>query len=243
MERLFCTELLIGKEKVLKLKHSFVTVIGLGAVGGFATEALARLGVGHLRLVDYDKLKATNLNRNILALEHSLGRPKVEVMKERISGISPACKVEVLQVFAAADSFGTIFSETPDLVIDAIDALNPKVQLLVYCHENRVPVFSSMGAATRTRVQHVKSGDLFKSHGCPLAREIRSRLRRNGIKKGIFCVYSDEAVRKTPRMIMNEEDDYQRGRQRSKLGSLPTIPAIFGLLLAHYAAEHLCGGF
>ncbi|HOE69165.1 MAG TPA: tRNA threonylcarbamoyladenosine dehydratase [Candidatus Omnitrophota bacterium] len=243
MERLFCTELLIGKEKVAKLRHAFVTVVGIGAVGGFATEALARIGVGRLRLVDHDKVTTTNLNRNILALDHTLGVPKVEAMKQRIHGINPACKVEAMQMFAAEDSLEKVFSQRPDLVVDAIDALNPKVQVLTYCHANKIPVFSSMGAATRTKIHLVKSGDLSKSQGCPLAREVRGRLRRNGIKKGIFCVYSDEPVRKMPKVVNSEEDDYERGRRRAKLGSLPTIPAIFGLTLAHHAAEHLCGGF
>jgi tRNA threonylcarbamoyladenosine dehydratase len=242
-ERFFCTELLIGREKVAQLKQSFVTIVGLGAVGGYAAEALGRLGVGKIRLVDYDRIKTSNLNRNILALESTLGETKVEGMRKRLLDINPACCVEALEVFAAEDSFSAIFSDRPDMVIDAIDSLNPKVRLLLYCHENQIPVFSAMGAATRTRIQSIKTGDLFNSQGCPLAREIRSRLRRSGIQSGIFCVYSDEPARRGPNVLVNEEDNYSRGRKRAKLGSLPTIPAIFGLTLAHHAAEYLCGSF
>lgn len=241
--RFFCTELLIGKEKVARLKRSFVTIVGLGAVGGYVAEALGRLGVGKIRLVDYDRLETSNLNRNILALESTLGESKVEAMRKRLLDINPACYVETLEVFAAEDSFSSIFSDRPDAVIDAIDSLNPKARLLVYCHENQIPVFSAMGAATRTRIQSIQTGDLFKSQGCPLAREVRKRLRKSGIQSGIFCVYSDEPARQVPNVLPNEEDNYPRGRKRAKLGSLPTIPAIFGLTLAHHAAEYLCGSF
>lgn len=243
MEKLFCTELLIGKEKLRRIRAGFVTVIGLGAVGSYAAEALARIGVGRLRLVDFDSIKMTNFNRNILTLESTLGMPKVAAARARIAGINPSCRIEAIELFAASDTFGEIFKEKPDLVIDAIDALTPKIQLLTYCHANGIPVFSSMGAATRTETSSVKVGDLFKSHGCPLAREIRRRLRRNGIQRGIFCVYSTESARKIPKIANDEENDYQRGRKRNKLGSLPTIPGIFGLTLAHHAAAHLCGGF
>ena len=244
MEQLFCLELLLGKEKVERLKKSFVVVIGIGAVGGYATEALARSGIRHLRLVDFDTIKITNFNRHILAITPNLGKLKAEAAKERIAQINPHCKVEVMNVFAAEETMDRIVEGKPDLVIDAVDSLNPKVQILAHCHEKKIPVISSMGAALRMNIFSIKAGDLFKTTGCPLARNVRSRLRRQGIKKGIFCIYSDTPVSEEPieqTRILNEEQDNDRGRRRHKLGSTPTVTGAFGLAVAHHALLHLVG--
>ncbi len=244
MERLFCLELLLGKEKVERLKKAFVVVIGIGAVGSYATEALARSGIRHLRLVDFDTIKVTNFNRHILAITPNLGKLKAEAAKERIAQINPQCKVEVVNSFAAEETMDKIVEGKPDLVIDAVDSLNPKVQLLAYCHEKKIPVISSMGAALRMNIFSIKAGDLFKTTGCPLARYVRSRLRRRGIKKGIFCIYSDTPVSEEPiqqTRILNAEQDNDRGRQRHKLGSTPTVTGAFGLAVAHHALLYLIG--
>ncbi len=244
MERLFCLELLLGKEKVERLKKAFVVVIGIGAVGSYATEALARSGIRHLRLVDFDTIKTTNFNRHLLAITPNLGKLKAEAAKERIAQINPHCKVEVVNAFAAAETMDQIVEGKPDLVIDAVDSLNPKVQLLAYCHEKKIPVISSMGAAIRMNIFSIKAGDLFKTTGCPLARYVRSRLRRRGIQKGIFCIYSDTPVSEEPiqeTRILNEEQDNDRGRRRHKLGSTPTVTGAFGLAVAHHALLYLIG--
>jgi tRNA A37 threonylcarbamoyladenosine dehydratase len=244
MEQLFCLELLLGKEKVAKLKNAFVVVIGIGAVGGYAVEALARMGVRHLRLVDFDTIKPTNFNRHLLAITPNLGKLKAEAAKERIAQINPHCKVEVVNTFAAAETMDQIVEGKPDLVIDAVDSLNPKVQILAYCHEKKIPVISSMGAALRMNIFSIKAGDLFKTTGCPLARYVRSWLRRRGIKKGIFCIYSDTPVSEEPiekTRILNEEQDNERGRRRHKLGSTPTVTGAFGLAVAHHALLYLTG--
>ncbi|HOW87423.1 MAG TPA: tRNA threonylcarbamoyladenosine dehydratase [Candidatus Omnitrophota bacterium] len=244
MERLFCLELLLGKEKVKRFQRAFVTVIGIGAVGSYAAEALARAGIGRLRLVDFDTIKTTNFNRHILAITPNLGKLKAEAAKERIAQINPDCKVEALKEFAAEETMERIVEGDPDLVIDAVDSLNPKTQILAYCHEKKIPVISSMGAALRMDIFSIKAGDLFKTQGCPLARNVRSRLRRRGIEKGIFCIYSDTPVSEEPIQktnILNEEQDYDRGRRRQKLGSLPTVTGAFGLVTAHYALRYLAG--
>ena len=244
MEQLFCLELLLGKEKVERLKKAFVVVIGIGAVGSYATEALARSGIRHLRLVDFDTIKTTNFNRHLLAITPNLGKLKAEAAKERIAQINPHCKVEVVNAFAAAETMDQIVEGKPDLVIDAVDSLNPKVQLLAYCHEKKIPVISSMGAAIRMNIFSIKAGDLFKTTGCPLARYVRSRLRRRGIQKGIFCIYSDTPVSEEPiqeTRILNEEQDNDRGRRRHKLGSTPTVTGAFGLAVAHHALLYLIG--
>ena len=244
MEQLFCLELLLGKEKVAKLKKAFVTVIGIGAVGGYATEALARSGIRHLRLVDFDTIKITNFNRHLLAITPNLGKLKAEAAKERIAQINPHCKVEIVNAFAAEETMDQITAGEPDLVIDAVDSLNPKVQILAYCHAKKIPVISSMGAALRMNIFSLKAGDLFKTTGCPLARYVRSRLRRRGIQKGIFCIYSDTPVSEEPiqqTRILNEEQDNDRGRKRHKLGSTPTVTGAFGLAVAHHALLYLAG--
>lgn len=247
MGRLFCIELLLGKEKIERLKKSFVVVIGIGAVGGYATEALARSGIGRLRLVDFDKIKETNFNRHILAIEPNLGKLKAEVAAERIAQINPHCKVEAMAQFATVETMDGIVAGKPDLVIDAVDSVNPKANILEYCYQRKIPVISSMGAALRTDIFGIRAGDLFKTSGCPLAKVMRSRLRRRGIKKGIFCIYSEDPVSTEIREklknldLSNEEEVYPRGRQRRKLGSLPTVTATFGLAVAHYAIRYLTG--
>jgi tRNA A37 threonylcarbamoyladenosine dehydratase len=244
MERLFCLELLLGKEKVEQIQKAFVVVIGIGAVGSYATEALARSGVRHIRLVDFDTIKITNFNRHILAITPNLGKLKAEAARERIALINPRCKVEVVNGFAAEETMDRIVEGKPDLVIDAVDSLNPKTQILAYCHEKKIPVISSMGAALRMNIFSIKAGDLFKTTGCPLARYLRSRLRRRGIKKGIFCIYSDTPVSEEPiqkTRILNAEQDNDRGRQRMKLGSTPTVTGAFGLIVAHHALLYLIG--
>lgn len=245
MEQLFCLELLLGKEKVERLKKSFVVVIGIGAVGGYATEALARSGVRRLRLVDFDTIKPTNFNRHILAITPNIGKLKAEAAQERIAQINPHCKVEVMNVFADEATMPAITEGKPDLVIDAVDSLNPKTQVLAYCHEHKIPVISSMGAALRMNIFSIKAGDLFKTTGCPLARYVRSRLRRRGIKKGIFCIYSDTPVSEEPierpPLLLNDEQDNDRGRKRQKLGSTPTVTGAFGLAVAHHALLYLAG--
>jgi len=244
MEKLFCLELLLGKAKVDRLKKAFVVVIGIGAVGSYATEALARSGIRHLRLVDFDTIKPTNFNRHILAITPNLGKLKAEAAKERIAQINPHCKVEVVNAFADEATMEQIVEGKPDLVIDAVDSLNPKVQILAYCHEKKIPVISSMGAALRMNIFSLKAGDLFKTTGCPLARYVRSRLRRRGITKGIFCIYSDTPVSEEPIQrtnILNEEQDNDRGRKRQKLGSTPTVTGAFGLAVAHHALLYLAG--
>ena len=245
MGQFFCIELLLGKDKLKKIHASSVTIIGLGAVGGYCVEALVRAGVGHLRLVDFDVIKKSNLNRHLLALNSTVGRSKAILAKERVLEINPSCKVEAVEAFASAENIDALLDNGPDLVIDAIDSLTPKTQALKACYEKKIPVISSMGAATRVDPFALKFGDLLDTTHCPLARHLRSRLKREHVGRGIMCVYSSEPRNLSAIDVHNTigEDAYERGRKRSKLGSLPTITGIFGLTVAHHAIEMLCGGF
>ena len=243
MERFSRTRCFLGETKFSTLQKSMVTIVGIGAVGGYAAEGLARAGVERLRLVDFDTIQPSNINRQILALESSLGRAKVTVAKERIALINPKCQVEALEVFAAEETLDDILSPAPDVLIDAIDSLNPKIQLLVGAHEREIVTFSSMGAALRTDPLKIKTGDIMTSNHCPLAKHVRNRLRRNGIEGGIQCIYSTERVEfnyQGPEENSKPASAYEdRGRKRNVLGSLPTITGIFGLILANEVILHL----
>jgi len=237
MERFKRTRCFLGDKKFALLQHSRITIVGLGAVGGYAAEGLARAGVGALRLVDFDTIQPSNINRQILALESSIGLPKVAVAKERIGQINPECQVEALQLFAAEETLDEILAPAPDILIDAIDSLNPKVQLLAGAHRRNIPTFSSMGAALRTDPSKIKTGDIMTSNHCPLAKHVRNRLRRQGVEGGIQCIYSTERVEfsyQGPEENDQKASIYEdRGRKRNVLGSLPTITGIFGLIIAN----------
>lgn len=243
MLRFSRTRLLLGDEAFTRLSKSHVAVVGLGAVGGYALEGLARAGIGSLTLADFDTIQPTNINRQVLALESTLNRAKVEAAAERVRDINPDCRVEPLRIFVDADSVTEILDRHPDIIIDAIDSLNPKVQLLRAAYLRGIPVFSSMGAALRTDPQAIRVGDLATSKHCPLAKRIRKRLRKDNIVSGITCVYSTEPVNFDFQQELDEkqiEKSSDRGRERNILGSLPTITAIFGLILANEVIKKIC---
>lgn len=245
MERFSRIRSFLGEDGFALLQNSFITVVGIGAVGGHVAEGLARAGVGRLRLVDFDIIQPSNINRQIMALESTLGLPKVEAARERIAAINPRCRVEALQLFADAESVEEILHPAPDILVDAIDSLNPKVQLLSAAHRCRIPIISSMGAALRSDPTKIRTGDLMDTKNCPLAKRVRQKLRRAGIERGISCVYSTEAV--TWHYDEPDETDEpdapfaDRGRRRRKLGSLPTLTGIFGLVIANAVILELTG--
>lgn len=246
MERFSRTRCFLGDRKFNILTQSMVTIVGIGAVGGYAAEGLARAGIGCLRLVDFDTIQPSNINRQIIALENSIGLSKVEVAKERIQLINPGCRVEALPLFAADETVDEILAPAPDILIDAIDSLNPKIQLLVAAHKKNIKTFSSMGAALRTDPSRIKTGDIMSSNHCPLAKHVRNRLRRQGIEGGIHCIYSTERVEfsyQGPEKTSTPASLYEnRGRKRNVLGSLPTITGIFGLTLANEVILQLTKG-
>ena len=244
MDRFIRTQRLLGEERFRLLQSKMVTVVGLGAVGGYVVEGLVRAGVSHLRVVDFDTIQPSNLNRQIFALETTLGKPKAEIARERILAINSDCHIEALQLFAGDDTLDQILDPEPDLLIDAIDSLNPKTQLLHEAYLRKIPTISSMGAALRTDPTLIRSGDIFSSSNCPLAKHLRKRLRRRGVGEGISCVYSVEKTDfdyELPKEEVNVGDTpyAERGRQRNVLGSLPTITGIFGLTIANEAIMRL----
>lgn len=243
MDRFTRIRTLLGDETFKLLRSKSVTIVGLGAVGGYAMEGLARAGINNLKLIDFDVIQTSNINRQILALETTIGKPKVEVARERVLAINPDCNVQSLQIFAGDDSMADILSPRPDLIIDAIDSLNPKTQLLTAAYREGIPLLSSMGAALRRDPTRIAVDDLLSTRSCPLARRLRQRLRRQGIGKGITCVYSTEPVDFEYQPPTPETDvatpHSKRGRARRVLGSLPTLTGIFGLYLANEAINQL----
>jgi tRNA threonylcarbamoyladenosine dehydratase len=216
------TELLIGREGIERLRKSFVVVAGLGAVGSYAVEALARAGVGRLRLVDFDEVRPANRNRQLYALESTTGKPKVEVAGARVLDIHPSCRVETLRAFVHADTLEEVLAGAPSLAIDAIDSLAPKVELIAGAVARGVPILSGMGAATRTDPSQVRAGDLFKARNCPLARLLRKKLRKRGIVQGVRCVYSMETIKKDAgcerREARHETPDARRETREAEPG-------------------------
>lgn len=247
MERFARTMRLLGEEKFRILQSQSVTVVGLGAVGGYVVEGLVRAGIQNLRIVDFDTIQPSNLNRQIIALETTVGLPKANVARDRVLAINSECKVEAMEVFAGEETLEQILSPKPDLLIDAIDSLNPKTQLLHQAYLEKIPTISSMGAALRTDPACIRSGDLFDTRSCPLAKHLRKRLRKRGVGTGISCVYSTEKIDfdykghdEVPGVpAIGETPFSDRGRRRNILGSLPTITGIFGLTIANMAILQL----
>ena len=235
------TEALLGSEAMNKLQNSCVMVVGLGAVGGYALEALARSGICKLILVDFDIVEESNINRQILALSSTIGKSKTAIAKERVLQINPDCLVETKETFVNADTLDSLLQYEPDMVVDAIDALNPKCCLIEELYKREIPFISSMGAALKTNPACIKFAKLSNSKNCSLARFIRKRLKKRGVDiSQIDCVFSDEQTELSENAIFRDEESTnteisagQRGRIRNTLGSLPTITAIFGLTIAN----------
>jgi len=228
------THILVGDQGITRLRSARVLVVGLGGVGSCAAEALARAGVGELTLVDHDRVAGSNLNRQVVALVSTLGRPKVEVMAERIRDINPDCRMTLIQRFLGPDDIPALLGDGFDQVLDAIDSLSSKVELIAAAVVQGVPILSSMGAGGRLDPTRVHVGDLMDTRVCPLARVVRSRLRRRGIERGVTVVWSAEP----PRPPLPPEA-LGRGRPRAVNGTVSYLPALFGLTLAGVLVQRL----
>ena len=177
-DRLNRLKMLIGDDKIAKLNNATVMVVGCGAVGSFAIEALARCGIGHIILVDFDTVATSNINRQILALDSTLGQPKTLIARERIADINPNIKIDIFNIFWDEK---TNLSLSPDFVIDAIDSVQSKIALYRWCNKNNIPFISSMGAARKTDPTKIKIDKISKTFACPLAAKIRKIVRNEKI--------------------------------------------------------------
>ena len=224
------TELIIGDDGVKKLRDASVLLVGCGAVGGYALEGLVRAGIGHIRVVDHDMFSESNMNRQILATTRTLGRPKVEVACERAREINPDIDIEGIDTLVTEETVPMILDGDFDLVVDAIDTLRNKIALLEALCDRGIVTFSSMGAALHVDTQSVRVAPVMKTDTCPLAAYVRKALRGKDTSK-ITAVYSTE----TPVTKPSERDDHGK----SVLGSLPTVPAVFGMNLANEAIKFI----
>lgn len=241
MEHFSRTELILGKEGLDKLQNSFVAVVGLGAVGSYATEALARAGVGKFLLVDHDVIRPSNINRHIWAFHSTLNQPKTALAENRLKDINPRIQTTIINSFIDQTNVSDVLAYKPDILIDAIDSSNPKACLLEACFLQKQTVISSMGAATRTDPQCIKVDDLMNTRHCPLARRMKKLLKTRGVGEGITCVYSTEL---SNRNFLSENatqpvDGLIQGRPRRTMGSLSTITGIFGLTIANVIIKKL----
>ncbi|MEN6371117.1 MAG: tRNA threonylcarbamoyladenosine dehydratase [Armatimonadota bacterium] len=237
-ERFSRIELMLGSGACERLRQSSVTVVGLGAVGTYAVEGLARAGIGRLRLIDFDKISPSNINRQLYALGSTIGRLKCDVAVERVLDINPDCKVEAIDGFLDEKTVRQLVGESPDLVIDAIDSLNPKVELLSSARSRDLPVISCLGAALRTDPSYIRTAPISEVKSCPLGRAVKKRLRNRGTPLDILSVFSEEPLPNPlpiamPTERLGEEPFLKRGRVRNTLGSLPTITGMFGLIAAN----------
>ena len=231
------SELLLGREAIEKLKNSCVAVFGVGGVGGYTVEALARSGVGELHLIDNDDVSLTNINRQIIALHSTVGQMKVDVLKARVLDINPECRVHTYNTFFMPETAEMFDFTKFDYVVDAIDTVAGKIQLAVSARAAGVPIICAMGAGNKLDPTRFEVEDLDKTTVCPLARVMRRELKKRGIH-GVKVVYSKEEPT-TPRGDVETDGVHESRRQTP--GSLPFVPAAAGLILASAVVYDLIG--
>lgn len=231
------THILIGDEGIAKLQQSHVFLAGMGGVGSFTAEALARMGVGKMTLVDHDVVSGSNMNRQLVALNSTVDVLKADVMAERIRDINPDCELALLTDFLTPSSIPEVLAaDNYDVIIDAIDSLSSKAALLETAWQNGLTVFASMGAGGKLDPTQVRSADLMDTSMCKLAKQLRSTLRKRGVGRGIQTVFSLES----PLPALPPEP-VSRGRARAVNGTVSYMPSIFGLTLAGMVVNHIVG--
>ena len=219
------TELLYGKEKIERLQKAHVLVVGLGGVGAYTAEQLCRAGIGEMTLVDADTVELTNLNRQLPALHSTLGRPKVEVIAQRLQDINPAIVLHQVHEFIRDERTPELLDSAKfDYVVDAIDSLSPKVYLIYFALQRNLKLVSVMGTGGKIDPSQVKVSDIKKTHQCRLAHAIRKRLHRMGITTGFKAVFSPEPVIEEAIMIDADPDI----NKLSTVGTVSYMPAVFG---------------
>lgn len=225
------TELVIGEEGLNKLKNSKVMILGVGGVGSFATEALTRVGIGNITIVDNDIVDITNINRQLHATTETVGKSKVELMKSRMLLINPSCKVTAKEVFITPDNLEELIPEDIDYIVDAIDNVTAKIALAVYCDKKGINLISSMGTGNKLDPSQFRVSDIYKTRVCPLAKIMRSELKKRGVKK-LKVVYSEEQPKKIPSV----------NGERPSPGSMAFVPPVSGMIMASQVVQELVKG-
>ncbi|WP_035383277.1 tRNA threonylcarbamoyladenosine dehydratase [Ferriphaselus sp. R-1] len=230
------THILIGGVGIATLADKHVFVAGMGGVGSYCTEALARAGIGRLTLLDHDVIAVSNINRQLPALLSTVGRSKAELMRDRIADINPECQVTVVRTFLNTENVNALVPADCDFVVDCIDSLACKEALVAESFKRGLKVASSMGAGNRLDPTYIKTADISKTEVCPLARQMRKRLlRHHNIRKGILTVYSDES----PRDPLPPQPVEGSGRPRAVNGTISYMPPLFGYTLAGAVIQRL----
>lgn len=230
------THILIGDTGIERLQNSHVFLAGMGGVGSFTAEALARMGVGKLTLVDHDVVSGSNLNRQLVALKSTVGELKAEVMAARIRDIHPDCQLTLITDFLTPETIPQILTNGYDVVVDAIDSLSSKSALVETAWRMQLPIFASMGAGGKLDPTLVRTGDLMDTSMCKLAKHLRSQLRKRGVGRGVQTVYSLESP-----LPPLPPEPVSRGRARAVNGTVSYMPSIFGLTLAGLVINHIIG--
>jgi tRNA A37 threonylcarbamoyladenosine dehydratase len=230
------TELLLGAEKLDKIRRAHVLVVGLGGVGAYAAEMIARAGVGRLTIADADTVNATNINRQLVALHSTVGRPKAEVLADRLRDINPEIELTVIEKYIRDEATWELLDAAPyDFVVDAIDTLSPKAALIKGALDRGIPLVSSMGAGAKTDPTKIEITDIGDSHHCPLAHMLRKRLHKWGIRTGFWAVFSPEPIRPGSMILCDETN------KKSNVGTVSYMPAVFGCGCASVVVRGLVG--
>lgn len=216
-------EVLLGSKQLQKIKNSCILVFGVGGVGGYAVEMLARCGVGKIILVDFDKVDETNINRQIIALNSTIGKSKVSVMKDRILDINPDLVVETFEERVSSNNISKFFNQKIDFVVDAIDSIDDKVALIKYCKENNINIVSALGAGNRVGIPNFEVCDIYKTQNDGLARKLRKLLKDEGILD-LAVVYTKDTPQKT---------------ENNVVGSIAYYPAVSGCMMASYVINKI----
>lgn len=244
------TELLLGKDAMEKLSSSRVAVFGIGGVGGYACEALVRSGVGHFDLIDDDKVCLTNLNRQIIATRKTIGQYKTDVMKERILDINPDAEVRVYKCFFLPENADEFPFEEYDYIVDAVDTVTAKIELVMKAQEKNVPIISSMGAGNKLDGSMFRVADIYQTKVCPLAKVMRRELKKRGVEK-LKVVYSEEmptrpiedmAISCRTNCICPPGAEHKCTERRDIPGSVAFVPSVAGLIIAGEVIRDLCTG-
>ncbi len=231
------TELLIGRAALEKLAQSHVMVVGLGGVGSYAAEFIARSGVGKMTIIDGDIVDPTNRNRQLPALATNHGQSKADIMADRLKAINPELDLQVVKTFITPEMVTKLFTIRPDYIIDAIDSITPKLTFIRLAHENKLPMVSSMGAGGKLDPTKLEVADISETHHCPFAQQLRKVLKRqHNIRQGVKVVFSPEAPDKES-IIMTDGSNYKK----SAYGTISYLPAVFGAVTASVAIRDLTG--
>lgn len=231
------TSILLGEQMLDSFAGRRVMVVGLGGVGAYAAEMLCRAGIGNMVLVDSDTVGETNLNRQLIALNSTLGKLKTDVLAQRLLDINPKLNLTVIPEYVEETNMEQIFARAGklDYVVDAIDTLAPKISLIKHCVTNGIPHVTAMGAGAKLDATKIRIADLSKSYNCPLAYILRKKLRKEGISKGFKVVFSEELPDREAIVPMEERN------KKSQVGTISYLPAVFGCVCAQAALEHLIG--